>query len=233
MSVGKVLIVEDEIDIAELIAIHIKDLNKSVVFAHDGLVGLKLAKEGTFDLIILDIMLPELDGIEVCKELRKHNVNTPIMMLTAKAEEFDKVLGLEIGADDYMTKPFSVREFKARSKALLRRSASYAVEKTESAVFRVGELSIDKEKRRVTKGDEKLDLTAKEFDLLFLLASSPGKSYTRGKLLELVWGYNFSGYEHTVNSHINRLRAKVEGDLQNPLYIKTVWGVGYAFNDDL
>ncbi|MFT6716075.1 MAG: two-component system alkaline phosphatase synthesis response regulator PhoP [Saprospiraceae bacterium] len=230
---NKVLIIEDELAIADLIAIHLKDLNKEVSFATDGNMGLKLAKSESYDLIILDLMLPELNGIEVCKELRKSNINTPVLMLTAKSEEFDKVLGLEIGADDYMTKPFSVREFTARAKALMRRSTSYASTEQIQDLVEVGELIIDQEKRRVSKGADKLDLTAKEFDLLFLLASNPGKSYTRGKLLELVWGYNFSGYEHTVNSHINRLRSKIETSQETPLYIKTVWGVGYAFNDDL
>jgi two-component system alkaline phosphatase synthesis response regulator PhoP len=230
---GKVLIVEDEEVIADLIAIHVKDLNKEVSFAADGKLGLKLAKSESYDLIVLDVMLPEMDGIEVCKELRKCNINTPVLMLTAKSEEFDKVLGLEIGADDYMTKPFSVREFKARAKALMRRSTSYSSTETKTTILEFSELVIDEEKRKVTLQEGKVELTAKEFDLLFLLASNPGRSYTRGKLLELIWGYNFSGYEHTVNSHINRLRAKIEANQEKPLYIKTVWGVGYAFNDEL
>ncbi|MFT6747888.1 MAG: two-component system alkaline phosphatase synthesis response regulator PhoP [Glaciecola sp.] len=230
---NKVLIIEDEPAIAELIAIHLKDLNKEVSFAGDGKTGLKLGLSESYDLIVLDLMLPELNGIDVCKELRKNNINTPVLMLTAKSEEFDKVLGLEIGADDYMTKPFSVREFTARAKALMRRNSSYSTNTVEQQILRLGDLIIDEEKRRVTKSNSKLELTAKEFDLLFLLASNPGRSYTRGKLLELVWGYNFSGYEHTVNSHINRLRAKVETSQDKPLYIKTVWGVGYAFNDEL
>jgi len=231
---GKVLIIEDEAAIADLIALHIKDLNKEVSFAADGKLGLKLGKEETFDLIVLDLMLPELSGIEVCKELRKSDVNTPILMLTAKSEEFDKVLGLEIGADDYMTKPFSIREFVARAKALMRRNNNYsAPSEVKKSIVKIGGLVIDQEKRRVVKNNEKLDLTAKEFDLLFLIASNPGRSYTRGKLLELVWGYNFSGYEHTVNSHINRLRAKIETNQEKPEYIQTVWGVGYAFNDEL
>ena len=230
---NKVLIIEDEEAIADLIAIHLKDLNKQVSFATDGEIGLKLAKAEKYDLIVLDLMLPKLDGIEVCKELRKSNINTPVLMLTAKSEEFDKVLGLEIGADDYMTKPFSVREFTARAKALMRRSIDYSSDELKQGNIEIGELVIDEEKRKVIKQGEKLDLTAKEFDLLFLLASNPGKSYTRGKLLTLVWGYNFSGYEHTVNSHINRLRAKIETNQEKPMYIKTVWGVGYAFNDEL
>lgn len=230
---NKVLVIEDEPAIAELIAIHLKDLNKEVSFASDGKTGLKLGLSETYDLIVLDLMLPVLNGIDVCKELRKNNVNTPVLMLTAKSEEFDKVLGLEIGADDYMTKPFSVREFTARTKALMRRSTSYSENTVEQQILKLGDLIINEEKRRVIKASNKLELTAKEFDLLFLLASNPGRSYTRGKLLELVWGYNFSGYEHTVNSHINRLRAKIETNQDKPLYIKTVWGVGYAFNDEL
>lgn len=229
---GKILIIEDEIEIINLLELHLRDLNKEVESAMDGEIGLEKALTGEYELIVLDLMLPKLSGIDVCKELRRQNVNVSILMLTAKSEEFDKVLGLEIGADDYMTKPFSIREFIARAKALLRRSSSYSSPKQNSSSFLVGELSIDQEKRRCILKENKLDLTPKEFDLLYLLASNPGKSYTRSNLLQLIWGYDFEGYEHTVNSHINRLRAKLESNPDQPVYIKTVWGIGYAFSDE-
>lgn len=229
---GKILIIEDEAAISELLTLHLKDLNKEVDTAFDGQQGLEKALENKYDLIVLDLMLPKLDGMEVCKSLRKKEVNTPVLMLTAKSEEFDKVLGLEIGADDYMTKPFSVREFTARVKALLRRT-SYVQDPTQEKQVRQGALIIDPDKRKVWIQEKKIELTAKEFDLLYLLAKTPGKSYTRSSLLSAVWGYDFSGYEHTVNSHINRLRAKIEQDPDHPQYIKTVWGVGYAFNDEI
>lgn len=229
---GKILIIEDEAAISELLTLHLKDLHKEVDTAFDGQQGLEKALENKYDLIVLDLMLPKLDGMEVCKSLRKKEVNTPVLMLTAKSEEFDKVLGLEIGADDYMTKPFSVREFTARVKALLRRT-SYVQDPTQEKQVRQGALIIDPDKRKVWIQEKKIELTAKEFDLLYLLAKTPGKSYTRNSLLSAVWGYDFSGYEHTVNSHINRLRAKIEQDPDHPQYIKTVWGVGYAFNDEI
>jgi len=176
-------------------------------------------------------MMPEKDGIEVCRELRGAGIKTPVLMLTAKSEEFDKVLGLEIGADDYLTKPFSVRELIARVKALLRRYDSYQESKLFSAIITVDQLEINLEKRQVKLEQVLLELTPKEFDLLYLLANNPGKSYSREQLLKTVWGYDFKGYEHTVNSHINRLRGKVEKDANHPEFIKTVWGIGYAFKD--
>ncbi len=230
---GKVLIIEDQEEIVALLELHLKDLDNEVSSASDGQLGFELASKNNYDLIVLDLMLPKMSGIDVCKELRRKNINTPILMLTAKSEEFDKVLGLEIGADDYMTKPFSIREFTARAKALMRRTNSYSVAEEQKEIITWDALSIDKEKRKVLLQEVKLELTPKEFDLLFLLASNPGKSYTRGNLLQLVWGYDFSGYEHTVNSHINRLRSKIEQNPDQPIFIKTVWGVGYAFTDEL
>ncbi|MDA8876980.1 response regulator transcription factor [bacterium] len=193
--------------------------------------GLDLALTNDYSVILLDIMMPEKDGIEVCRELRGAGIKTPVLMLTAKSEEFDKVLGLEIGADDYLTKPFSVRELIARVKALLRRYDSYQESKLFSAIITVDELEINLEKRQVKLEQVLLELTPKEFDLLYLLANNPGKSYSREQLLKTVWGYDFKGYEHTVNSHINRLRGKVEKDANHPEFIKTVWGIGYAFKD--
>lgn len=231
-----VLIIEDDHNITELLKIHLRDLECNTKVAYDGQFGLDTARNENFDLIILDIMLPKLDGLAVCQKLRALENYTPILMLTAKSEEFDKVMGLESGADDYLTKPFGIREFIARAKAIFRRQEQN--EKTRSAendaaVLSFGELKIDTDKRKVMKNEERVDLTPKEFDLLFLMARHPGKSYNRDQLLELVWGYEFSGYEHTVNSHINRLRAKIEPDISHPQYILTTWGVGYRFNDEL
>ena len=227
----KALIVEDEKHIVELLSIHLKDLNLDVDTANNGKDGLEYALSNDYSVILLDIMMPEKDGIEVCRELRAAGVKTPILMLTAKSEEFDKVLGLEIGADDYLTKPFSVIELIARVKALLRRYDFYQEPKPTSAIIKVDELEINLDKRQVKLDQVLLDLTPKEFDLLYLLANNPGKSYSREQLLKTVWGYDFKGYEHTVNSHVNRLRGKVEKDANHPEFIKTVWGIGYAFKD--
>jgi DNA-binding response OmpR family regulator len=230
----QVLIIEDDPDIQELLQIHLKDLNCEVVTAFDGESGLQNAFGRTYDLIILDLMLPKMDGLDVCKELRAHKINTPILMLTARSEEIDKVLGLETGADDYLTKPFSVREFIARVKAMFRRVKMIrdTDKETEKSIITKNQLVIEVDKRKVTLADDRLDLTPKEFDLLVLLASNPGHSYTRKRLLRMVWGYDFEGYEHTVNSHINRLRAKIEPDPNQPEYILTTWGVGYRFTDE-
>jgi DNA-binding response OmpR family regulator len=201
----------------------------------DGRDGYEKASTGNYSLIVLDLMLPGMDGLEICRQLRADKINTHILMLTAKSEEIDKVLGLETGADDYLTKPFSIREFIARVKAILRRlqtlDGNTSIQKGDN--LKIENLSIDLGKRKVLLNDVKLDLTPKEFDLLVLLAQKPGKVYSRNDLLDKIWGYNFSGYEHTVNSHINRLRAKLEPDINNPKYILTSWGVGYKFNDEL
>ena len=227
----KALIIEDEKHIVDLLTIHLKDLHLEVNSKKNGADGLLEALTGGYSIILLDIMMPEKDGIEVCRELRGAGILTPVLMLTAKSEEFDKVLGLEIGADDYLTKPFSVRELIARVKALLRRYENYQKPIENKLEIKVDDLLINIEKRRAVLKDVVLDLTPKEFDLLFLLASNPGKSYSREDLLKLVWSYDFKGYEHTVNSHVNRLRAKIEKDPNNPDFIRTVWGIGYAFKD--
>jgi len=232
----KALIVEDDRDIVELIRIHMADLSCEIDAASEGNEGLRMALENAYDLIILDVMLPGMEGTEICRRIRGKEIDTPILMLTAKSEEFDKVLGLEMGADDYITKPFSIREFIARVKALLRRAerqASAATAAEKEAVYSYGNLTIDLDKRKVTTSGSRIDLSPKEFELLSLLASNPGKCYDRSKILNLVWGYDFDGYEHTVNSHINRLRTKIEPDAQRPIYILTNWGVGYRFNEDL
>jgi len=232
----KVLIIEDDENINGLLKIHLSDLDCTVDVAMDGQTGFERAKGDEFDLIILDIMLPKMDGIAVCQKLRALENYTPILMLTAKSEEFDKVMGLESGADDYLTKPFGIREFIARTKAIFRRQAqANAPQKTTSdlPVLTFGNLVIDPDKRKVTLSRSRIDLTPKEFDLLWLMAQNPGRSYNRDELLNLIWGYEFNGYEHTVNSHINRLRSKIEPDISNPRYILTTWGIGYRFNDEL
>lgn len=232
----RVLIIEDDIEIVHLLEIHLKDLLCEVISSQKGDEGLRIALENEFSLIILDIMLPEMDGIEICQKLRAKNVETPIIMLTSKSEEIDKVLGLEIGADDYLTKPFSVREFIARVKAIFRRqkmTAQYSEKEGFEKVSQFGNLTINIETRKIIINGQRVDLSPKEFELLILLSSNPGKSYDRKKLLNLVWGYDFDGYEHTVNSHINRLRSKIEPDMGNPTYILTTWGIGYKFNEDL
>jgi two-component system, OmpR family, alkaline phosphatase synthesis response regulator PhoP len=226
-----VLVIEDDKAISDLVEIHLLDLNCNVTKASDGEAGLKYALNNNYDLIILDIMLPKLDGLEICKEVRKKENYTPILMLTAKSEELDKVIGLEFGADDYLTKPFGIREFIARVKAIFRRIQALQKDPNDQADIVVGNIVIEVLKRRVKLNNERIELTPKEFDLLHLLASHPGKTYTREQLLSTLWGYQYSGYEHTVNSHINRLRSKIESDLANPKYILTSWGVGYRFND--
>ena len=229
----EVLVIEDDSDIVELLRIHLEDLDCNVSTALTGTKGLSLAESGKYDLIILDLMLPELDGLEICRSVRAQKVYTPILMLTARSEEIDKIIGLETGADDYMTKPFNVREFISRVKAIFRRvnMITKEIEKPKQIIDFKG-LTIDREYRKVIRDGKKIALTPKEFDLLVLMASHPGRSYKREELLNLVWGYEFSGYEHTVNSHINRLRAKIEPDADNPVFILTTWGIGYRFNDE-
>ncbi|MDJ0653290.1 MAG: response regulator transcription factor [Xanthomonadales bacterium] len=225
----KVLIVEDDADLARLVSLHLGDIGCEVTHAADGVTGLDLAAGGAFDLIILDLMLPGMSGMEICHSLRTRSSYTPILMLTAKSTELDRISGLEAGADDYLTKPFSILELVARVKAVFRRMAALSGEESQAprGTLEVGDLVIDIDRRQVCLGDNELTLTAREFDLLLHFARSPGRVYTRAQLLDSVWGYSHSGYEHTVNSHINRLRAKIELDPRNPCYIKTVWGAGY------
>jgi DNA-binding response OmpR family regulator len=187
---------------------------------------------GKFDLIVLDLMLPRLDGADICRMLRGDGITTPILMLTARAEEVDKILGLEIGADDYLTKPFSVREFTARIKAIFRRSEYGELAARPQALIQRGALLIDREKLKVTRDGQRLELTPKELDLLVLLASQPGRSFSRDQLLDRVWGFEFAGDSHTVNSHINRLRGKIEPNPERPSFILTTWGIGYRFTEE-
>ncbi len=225
--------VEDDKHLIELVDIHLKDINCDTTKVGTGKEALQNGLNKNFDLIILDIMLPDIDGFDVCRQLRAEKIKTPILMLTARSEEIDKIIGLETGADDYLTKPFSVRELVARVKAILRRAELNLDKSSENKVIEYGELFIDHAKRKALLKGAKLELTPKEFDLLFLFVSNPGKSYSREALLQKVWGHEFKGYEHTVNSHINRLRAKIEPDISKPTYILTTWGVGYRFTDEL
>jgi two-component system alkaline phosphatase synthesis response regulator PhoP len=229
----KVLVIEDDKSIVDLLEIHLKDLSCDVTTTLDGAEGLKKATSEPFDLIVLDIMLPNVNGLDICKEVRKRDIYTPVLMLTSKSEEVDKVIGLEIGADDYLSKPFSIREFIARVKAILRRVEAIQKEIGSDADISVAELAIEVAKRKVTLEGNRIELTPKEFDLLHLLASHPGKTYSREQLLNILWGYQYNGYEHTVNSHINRLRSKIEPNISDPKYILTTWGVGYRFNEEL
>ena len=229
----RVLVVEDDRDIANLVELHLSEQGLHVTLAHDGSEGLMKALSERYDLVILDLMLPGIDGIKICRRMRSRPDYTPILMLTAKSAETDRVIGLEMGADDYLTKPFSIRELLARVKAILRRVAAMAKSPDDVVDSRISVkgLTITLDKRRVELEGRDVDLTAKEFDLLVQFAAHPGRVYTRSELLDLVWGYGQDNYQHTVNSHINRLRAKIERDPAEPCYIQTVWGVGYKFYD--
>jgi DNA-binding response OmpR family regulator len=225
-----ILIVEDDRDLSELIKIQLNDLDFEVIQTYSGTEALEHIHQHTYALIILDVMLPGTNGFELCKHIRKKDSHTPVLMLTAKAEEIDKIMGLEFGADDYLTKPFSIREFTARVKALIRRSeVQKSSDSSVNETIQFGHLHIYPNKRTIELNGTTFDLTSKEFDLLLLFANNPGRAYNRQQLLDIVWGYQYNGYSHTVNSHINRLRSKIEEDPSNPTFIKTVWGVGYRF----
>jgi len=228
-----ILIIEDDKKISELLELNLKDLSYTCHCEFDGQEGLDEAMRNEYDLILLDLNLPSKNGIEVCQSIRSKNKKVPIVMITAKTEEIDKVIGLDSGADDYITKPFSVRELQARIRAILRRFESEPEKDKAKTLLSPGNLQIDIDKRILKKYNERIELTPKEFDLLAFLAGNPGKSFKRENLLNLVWGYDFVGIEHTVNSHINRLRSKIEDDVTKPAYILTTWGYGYRFNEEL
>lgn len=228
MPAKKILVIEDDADIRNLVELHLRDTGYEVSVEETGNDGLTSALTGSMDLVLLDLMLPGVDGLEICRRLREEKPHVPILMLTARSTELDRVLGLELGADDYLTKPFSVRELLARIKAIFRRIESFETEPTAKDV-EIGELVIDADRRLVTIEGKPITLTAREFDLLSFFANHPGRVFTRGQLLDQVWGYAHEGYEHTVNTHINRLRSKLENDPSHPTYILTVWGVGYRF----
>jgi two-component system OmpR family response regulator len=232
MMTKNILVIEDNEDIARLVMVNLSSKQMHVDHAGDGATGLDRALTSKYDLLILDLMLPEIDGLDICRTLRREKVFTPVLMLTARTSELDRVLGLEVGADDYLTKPFSVPELVARVNAILRRTDQYQPSTTTQAAhpLQFGELHVDPDRRQVLLGDKPIELTAKEFDLLWHFVSHPGRVFTRGQLLDSVWGYGHAGYEHTVNSHINRLRAKIEADPAKPRYVITAWGVGYKFS---
>ncbi len=228
----RILVVEDDPDISHLLEIHLRDCAFEVDVARDGVAGFERARDGDYAMIVLDLMLPGIDGLEICRRLRERSSGVPILMLTAKSTELDRVLGLELGADDYLTKPFSILELQARVRAILRR-----VERATQALaidaerIEIDGLAIDVAGRGVSLAGVSIDLTAKEFDLLLHFARHPGRVFSRAQLLDQVWGYGHNGYEHTVNSHINRLRKKIEPEPARSQYIETVWGVGYRFRD--
>jgi DNA-binding response OmpR family regulator len=229
-----ILVIEDERDIAELIALHLDDLPASVTLASDGPGGLQLALQQPWSAIVLDIRLPGMNGLDVCRAIRAQTTHVPILMLTARSSELDRVLGLELGADDYLAKPFSVLELQARVRALLRRSAITAERMAQatapkSSLVEQGSLKLDRVQRRVWLAGAELVLTPREFDLLWYFVQHPGRVFTRTELLADVWGHGHDGYDHTVNSHINRLRTKLGDEREEAAFIHTVWGVGYRF----
>ncbi len=229
-----ILVAEDQADIRELLALNLRQSGYDVLAVADGPAALAAQAETPRDLLLLDLMMPGLDGLEVCKALRARGSSTPILMLTAKATELDRVLGLELGADDYLTKPFSLAELLARVKALLRRAALLRAAQQApagEAVVRNGELEIRRAQRDVRLGARVLEFTALEFDLLLYFAQHPGRVFSRSQLLDAVWGYSHDGYEHTVTTHINRLRNKLEADPMRPRIILTVRGAGYKMRE--
>ena len=222
------LIVEDQHDLAELVALHLADLAQRIHVCNDGTEALRIAASDPPDLVILDLGLPGLDGLEVCRRLRAWPRYVPILMLTSRSSEAERVLGLELGADDYLVKPFNVMELVARAKAIVRRMDALD-DAADDAIIGSEALRIDPAARRVTLNGTEIALTAREYDLLLHFARHPGRVFTREQLLDTVWGGAHGGYAHTVNSHINRLRAKIESDAADPRRIQTVWGVGYRF----
>ena len=235
MTMKTILVAEDQTDIRDLLVLNLRGAGYDVTEVADGLAALASHSAHPRDLLVLDLMMPGLDGLELCKTLRARGSSTPILMLTAKSTELDRVLGLELGADDYLTKPFSLAELLARVKALLRRAemlrAAQAALPAQPNLLRHGELIISPTKRTVEMHGKALDFTALEFDLLLHFAQHPGHVFSRGQLLNAVWGYTHDGYEHTVTTHINRLRAKLEADPLHPELILTVRGAGYKMRD--
>lgn len=228
--ISTILIVDDEKLLVKGLKRSLEQEGYKVLVAYDGAEALDIFQKEIIDLVVLDIMLPKLSGLDVCRELRKHT-DIPIIMLTAKGEDVDKIVGLELGADDYMTKPFNTRELVARIKAVMRRSSHKASDEPKSQTILVGTLQIDIPKRKVSNEGKDIDLTAKEFDVLFLLAQNPGRVFTRDNLLEAVWGVEYYGDLRTVDVHVRRLREKIEKDPRHPEYVLTKWGVGYYFQE--
>lgn len=226
----KLLIVEDDENIAELLQLHLREEGYELVHAADGTQGLQLLKQGGWDALILDLMLPGVDGLEICRHARTMTRYTPIVMISARSSETHRVLGLELGADDYLAKPFSMLELVARVKALFRRQEAMSQNLMQDAgILTFDRLTIDPLARDVRLREQPVELTPREFDLLWFFAKHPGKVFSRLNLLNQVWGYQHEGYEHTVNTHINRLRIKIEDNPAEPEFILTVWGKGYKF----
>ncbi|AKJ68830.1 PhoB family transcriptional regulator [Pandoraea thiooxydans] len=226
----RILIVEDDSHIAELMCLHLRDERYEVVHCADGDEGLRRLEQGGWDALILDLMLPGVDGLEICRRARAMTRYTPIIITSARSSEVHRILGLELGADDYLAKPFSVLELVARVKALLRRVDALAQNmRLDAGSLMLGGLSIDPLTREAAVDGKRIELTPREFDLLYFFVRHPGKVFSRMDLLNAVWGYQHDGYEHTVNTHINRLRAKIEADPAQPCRIQTVWGYGYKF----
>ena len=228
---SRVLLVEDDPDLADLLTLHLGEAGYAVEAVRDGALALQRTLADPFDLVVLDLMLPGLGGVEVCRQLREAGRTVPVLMLTARGSEADRVRGLDTGADDYVAKPFSVRELMARVAALLRRVAYERPPADPDEVLRFGPLAVFPHRARVEIGGRTVEMTPKEMDLIAHLARHPGRAFSRQELLDKVWGYQFAGYAHTVNTHINRLRAKVEPDPSAPRFVQTVWGVGYRFAD--
>ena len=222
----KILVVDDEKLIVKGIRFSLEQEGMEVDCAYDGEEALEYARRCEYDLVLLDVMLPKLDGFQVCQQIREFS-DMPIVMLTAKSEDMDKILGLEYGADDYITKPFNILEVKARIKAIMRRAGSNQEEKDKAKTIEAGDLKMDCESRRVFISGKEINLTAKEFDVLELLVFNPNKVYSRENLLNIVWGYEYPGYVRTVDVHIRRLREKIEANPSEPKYVHTKWGVGY------
>lgn len=226
----KVLVVDDEKLIVKGIRFSLEQDGMEVDCAYDGEEALSFAKQKEYDVVLLDVMLPRMNGFEVCQQIREFS-NMPIIMLTAKGDDMDKILGLEYGADDYITKPFNILEVKARIKAIMRRNTRKTPEVEESKTIVYGDLKIDSESRRVFIAEKEINLTAKEFDVLELLVLNPNKVYSRENLLNIVWGYDYPGDVRTVDVHIRRLREKIEENPSEPKYVHTKWGVGYYFKN--
>lgn len=232
---GKILVIEDDAAVVQVLRRYFEKEGFDIQVFRSGNEAVERYFDQKYDLVILDWMLPGVSGIDVCRQIRTSDPNTPIIMLTARGEERDRIQGLEAGCDDYITKPFSIQELAARVRAVLRRfdrAQRIATGKVEGRRIEVGELAIDLDKRQVAVRGRPVSLTVKEYDLLCLFASNPGRTYSRRQLLDLLWEYDAEVYEHTINSHVNRLRAKIEKNPSSPRYILTVWGVGYRFTDE-
>jgi two-component system OmpR family response regulator len=230
VPLARILVIEDEFDLAQLLKLHLRDLHASVTLCSRGDEGMRRALENAWSLVVLDLSLPDCDGLEICARLRRQDRYTPVLMLTARSAEHDRVLGLDTGADDYLTKPFGIAEFTARCRALLRRvHALNDWRQADASSLTIADIELSAPRHEVRRSGELIETTAREFDLLAFLMRNAGQAYSRAQLLDHVWGVRSDAYEHTVSSHINRLRAKIELNPAEPRYLLTVWGIGYRF----